>query len=336
MGPADQLLHEYGEQIGVGETSPTPRSASSSTSPASRSPTPTSTARARPHRLHALRPLHGRLPPRGQEHAGEELPLAGREARRRDRRPNAQSPRSARSAPPTAATATRSPASAPAPGSRRGRRTLTARGVIVAAGPLGTNKLLRHCRHSGALPRISNRLGELVRTNSESIHAVTAPEDDRDLTRVAITSSIYPDPDTHIEIVTYGKAGDSMASSFTAMVGDGTKAHPAAEVAGGDPPPPAPHCADAVPQQLVAAHGDPAGDADARQRDAPPPEAQAARRRRAPADRAGPERPDPDLHPGRRAAGRAGWPSAPAGSPRARSRSRCATSRRPPTSSAGP
>jgi cholesterol oxidase len=107
----------------------------------------------------------------------------------------------------------------------RGRRTLTARGVVVAAGPLGTNKLLQRCRLGGALPRISPRLGELVRTNSEAILAVTVPEDyPDDLTkRVAITSSIYPDPHTHIETVTYGKAGDSMNALYTLLVGDGTR-----------------------------------------------------------------------------------------------------------------
>ena len=36
------------------------------------------------HRLHALRRVHGRLPHRRQEHAGEELPLVRREAGRRD------------------------------------------------------------------------------------------------------------------------------------------------------------------------------------------------------------------------------------------------------------
>ena len=86
--------------------------------------------------------------------------------------------------------------------------------MIVAAGALGTNQLLADCKHSGALPRLSDRLGEVVRTNSESIQAVTAPDDDRDFSRsVAITSSIYPDPDTHIEVVTYGEGGDSMAPS---------------------------------------------------------------------------------------------------------------------------
>ncbi len=107
----------------------------------------------------------------------------------------------------------------------RGRRTATARGVIVAAGALGTNKLLQRCRLGGSLPRISPRLGELVRTNSEMILAVTVPEDyPEDLTkRVAISSSIYPDPHTHIETVSYGHAGDSMSTLYTLLVGDGTR-----------------------------------------------------------------------------------------------------------------
>jgi cholesterol oxidase len=106
-----------------------------------------------------------------------------------------------------------------------GRRTVTARGVIVAAGALGTNKLLQRCRLGGALPRVSVRLGELVRTNSEVILAVTVPDDyPDDLTRrVAITSSIYPDPHTHIETVSYGKDGDSMNALYTLLVGDGTR-----------------------------------------------------------------------------------------------------------------
>ena len=100
----------------------------------------------------------------------------------------------------------------------RDRRRLTARGVVVAAGPLGTNRLLFTCKLRGSLPNISDRLGYLVRTNSESILAVTAPDDTRDFTRgVAITSSIYPDPDTHIEPVTYGKGADSQSLLYTLM-----------------------------------------------------------------------------------------------------------------------
>jgi cholesterol oxidase len=104
------------------------------------------------------------------------------------------------------------------------RHSLTARGVVFAAGALGTNLLLANCRARGSLPRISHRLGYLVRTNSEAILAVTAKDEDVDFTRrVAITSSIYPDPDTHIETVTYGGGGSSMSLLFTVLVGPGTR-----------------------------------------------------------------------------------------------------------------
>ena len=107
---------------------------------------------------------------------------------------------------------------------RKDRRTLTTGGVVVAAGALGTNKLLQRCRLKGGLPRLSARLGELVRTNSEAILAVTVPRGAEDLTkRVAISSSVYPDADTHIETVTYGRAGDSMSLLYTLLVGDGTR-----------------------------------------------------------------------------------------------------------------
>jgi cholesterol oxidase len=108
---------------------------------------------------------------------------------------------------------------------RKDARVHRARGVVISAGPLGTNKLLQRCRLGGSLPRISNRLGELVRTNSEAVLTVTVPEDYHDdlIKRVAITSSIYPDPNTHIETVTYGNDGDSMHRLYTLLVGDGTR-----------------------------------------------------------------------------------------------------------------
>jgi len=108
---------------------------------------------------------------------------------------------------------------------RKERRVHHARGVVVAAGPLGTNTLLQRCRLGGSLPRISPRLGELVRTNSEAILTVTVPEEQAAgfTKRVAITSSIYPDPHTHIETVSYGEDGDSMRMFYTLLVGDGTR-----------------------------------------------------------------------------------------------------------------
>ena len=75
------------------------------------------------------------------------------------------------------------------------RRSFTTRGVVVSAGALGTNRLLAKCKHGGSLPGISDRLGELVRTNSESILAVTLPDDKLNPANdVAISASIHPRP----------------------------------------------------------------------------------------------------------------------------------------------
>ena len=108
---------------------------------------------------------------------------------------------------------------------RRGRASARARGVIVAAGALGTNRLLQRCRCSGSLTRLSDRLGHTVRTNSEAIISVCAPAgsgyDFSD--SVAITSSIHTDPDTHIEVVTYGQGGDSQGLLRQLMVTAGRR-----------------------------------------------------------------------------------------------------------------
>jgi len=107
---------------------------------------------------------------------------------------------------------------------RKQRRTHTTGAVVLSGGALGTNKLLQRCRHNGSLPNVSPRLGELVRTNSEAILAVTAPDDRVDYgKRVAISGSIFPDENTHIETVSYGQAGDAMSLLHTLLVGDGTK-----------------------------------------------------------------------------------------------------------------
>ena len=66
-------------------------------------------------------------------------------------------------------------------------------------------------RDEGILPRISRRLGELTRTNSESILGARSRDPHADYSHgVAITSSFHPDPQTHIEPVRYGKGSNSM------------------------------------------------------------------------------------------------------------------------------
>ena len=107
---------------------------------------------------------------------------------------------------------------------RKRRRVFTTKGVVISAGALGTNKLLATCKLRGSLPRLSDRLGELVRTNSESILAVTLPEGAaQPWNDVAISASIYPESDTHIELVTYGRGGDFMSLLYTLITGDGTR-----------------------------------------------------------------------------------------------------------------
>ncbi|MCW8845857.1 MAG: GMC family oxidoreductase [Gammaproteobacteria bacterium] len=107
----------------------------------------------------------------------------------------------------------------------RTTRRLTAKGVVVAGGARGTNELLANCKHKGSLPRISDRLGKLVRTNSESIMALTLPDDSMDVwNTVAISASAHMDADTHIEFVTYGKKADFMgAVLLTPLTGKGTR-----------------------------------------------------------------------------------------------------------------
>lgn len=103
-------------------------------------------------------------------------------------------------------------------------RALRARGVVFAAGALGTNTLLARCKHAGGLPRISDRLGHLVRTNSESILAVTLPDDKLQPARdVSISASVHLSHDTHIELVTYGDKGDFMKFFFTLLTGEGSR-----------------------------------------------------------------------------------------------------------------
>lgn len=107
---------------------------------------------------------------------------------------------------------------------RRSRTFRARRGIVVAAGALGSTRLLLRQQLEGTLPRLSPRVGHLVRTNSESILGVTAPNDAHDFSEsVAISSSIYPDPHTHVEPVTYGAGGGAIGLLSTLLVGDGTR-----------------------------------------------------------------------------------------------------------------
>ena len=91
--------------------------------------------------------------------------------------------------------------------------------MVFSAAALGTQRLLHRLRDRGSLPHVSPRLGELSRTNSESILAVRARGDDVDYSEgVAITSSIHPDEHTHVEPCRYGHDSNLMGLLGTILV----------------------------------------------------------------------------------------------------------------------
>ncbi|WP_112262291.1 GMC family oxidoreductase [Lentzea terrae] len=109
----------------------------------------------------------------------------------------------------------------------RATRSFTADQVILAAGTWGTQQLL-HKAKATTLPKISAKLGELTRTNSESIIGAAryTVDPDNDFTQgVAITSSIHPDEITHIEPVRYGKGSNAMGMLQT-LATDGALSTP--------------------------------------------------------------------------------------------------------------
>ncbi len=108
-------------------------------------------------------------------------------------------------------------------GRHRQRPPLVADHVVLAAGAYGTQRLLHRMRDTGRLRHLSPRLGELTRTNSESLVGARSRRSDVDFTRgVAITSSFRPRPDTHVEPVRYGRGSNLMGLLQVSLTdGDG-------------------------------------------------------------------------------------------------------------------
>jgi cholesterol oxidase len=102
-------------------------------------------------------------------------------------------------------------------------QTFTAEQVVFAGNALGTQRLLHKLR-AGSLPRLSPRIGQLSRTNSEAVLTARATDKKADYTAgVAITSSFHPDEHTHVEGVRYGR-GSSAIGMLNAALVDGPSA----------------------------------------------------------------------------------------------------------------
>ncbi|MCP4198770.1 MAG: GMC family oxidoreductase [Proteobacteria bacterium] len=105
------------------------------------------------------------------------------------------------------------------------KRRIKSTGIILAAGALGTMNLLMRCREKGHLPNLSGKLGHVVRTNSETLCGITKrKKPTADAKGLAISSGLYVDEHTHIEVVRYPTGSDLMLCLGAGkMIDGGTK-----------------------------------------------------------------------------------------------------------------
>jgi cholesterol oxidase len=110
-------------------------------------------------------------------------------------------------------------------GAWREKRTVrrwTCDQVVLAAGTYGTQRLLHAMKDDGTLPGLSPRLGHQTRTNSEAVLAATGRKGAVDYSRgVAITSSFHLDEHTHVEPVRYGRGSNAIGLLQTVLVDGG-------------------------------------------------------------------------------------------------------------------
>ncbi|MFN0201057.1 MAG: GMC family oxidoreductase N-terminal domain-containing protein [Bacteroidia bacterium] len=103
---------------------------------------------------------------------------------------------------------------------QKNKQVIVSKGLVMSGGVLGTMDLLLKQKYAeNTLPNLSNTLGENIRTNSESLCAVSLA--DRKLNNgVAITSFFNPDDHTHIEVVKYNNTS-GVLSKLGVLAGDG-------------------------------------------------------------------------------------------------------------------
>ena len=100
------------------------------------------------------------------------------------------------------------------------QRRVRARNVILAAGVMGTIKLLLQCRDERqTLPRLSDRLATMIRSNSEALMGVTGRQPGPDYSQgVAITSHFWVDEVTSVEPVRYPRGSSLMRNLAVPLI----------------------------------------------------------------------------------------------------------------------
>ncbi len=85
------------------------------------------------------------------------------------------------------------------------RSSVSAKGVVFAGGVLGTVKLLLKLKKT-SLPNLSEKLGDDIRTNNETLISVTTLNTEMDMSKgVAIGSLLHTDDNSHLEVVRYSE-----------------------------------------------------------------------------------------------------------------------------------
>ena len=94
------------------------------------------------------------------------------------------------------------------------KKVFKAKGIVVAAGTLGTLELLLKQKYKyNTLKSLSDKLGYELRTNAETLCAVSGASEKLN-NGVAISSVFKPDPHTHVEIVKYPDNSNAMKWFF--------------------------------------------------------------------------------------------------------------------------
>ena len=85
------------------------------------------------------------------------------------------------------------------------KKKLTTKGVVFSGGVLGTIKLTLKLKKK-SLPLFSDKLGDNIRTNNETLISVSSLDKGKDLSKgVAIGSLLHTDENSHLEIVRYAR-----------------------------------------------------------------------------------------------------------------------------------
>lgn len=97
-------------------------------------------------------------------------------------------------------------------------KTLTTKGIVFAGGVLGTVALLLKLKKN-SLPNLSDMVGKEVRTNNESLIAVTQLDNSSDQSQgIAIGAILHTDEHSHLELCRYGAGSGAWRLTFLPFV----------------------------------------------------------------------------------------------------------------------